>query len=315
MPIPISSNFHLSGQLPLDDKTIKVDLTARNAIPSGDRFQGLKVFVTAEQKNYQLIGGITNSNWLEIISIPDDGIFDWVSNKYQPYATTTSGAFDSSIVAPSHTVRLNYDGYLHATRLYEGDIRVSVFGHTHSGTYESVLGNPSVNNDILVSSTIGTRTWASIASLLPKATINTLGVIKVGAFLTIDGNGVLNGQAGGSGGAAVWGSITSPLGGDLHSQTDLDSELALKAPLISPSFTTPALGTPASGNLANCTFPTLNQSTTGVASGIGPEAVNKFSIIQNGTNLEIKYGSNLIVTISSVGLVTAENDVIGFTTL
>jgi hypothetical protein len=31
----------------------------------------------------------------------------------------------------------------------------------------------------------------------------------------------------------------------------------------SPSFTTPALGTPSSGNLANCTFPTLNQNTTG----------------------------------------------------
>ena len=31
----------------------------------------------------------------------------------------------------------------------------------------------------------------------------------------------------------------------------------------SPSFTTPVLGTPTSGNLANCTFPTLNQNTTG----------------------------------------------------
>lgn len=31
----------------------------------------------------------------------------------------------------------------------------------------------------------------------------------------------------------------------------------------SPSLTTPALGTPSSGNLANCSFPTLNQNTTG----------------------------------------------------
>jgi len=31
----------------------------------------------------------------------------------------------------------------------------------------------------------------------------------------------------------------------------------------SPTLVTPALGTPASGNLANCTFPTLNQNTTG----------------------------------------------------
>ena len=33
----------------------------------------------------------------------------------------------------------------------------------------------------------------------------------------------------------------------------------------SPTFTTPLLGTPTSGILTNCTFPTLNQSTTGTA--------------------------------------------------
>lgn len=34
------------------------------------------------------------------------------------------------------------------------------------------------------------------------------------------------------------------------------------------TFVAPALGTPASGNLANCTFPTLNQNTTGTAGGL-----------------------------------------------
>jgi hypothetical protein len=36
----------------------------------------------------------------------------------------------------------------------------------------------------------------------------------------------------------------------------------------SPTLVTPALGTPASGNLANCTFPTLNQNTTGTADNV-----------------------------------------------
>jgi hypothetical protein len=36
----------------------------------------------------------------------------------------------------------------------------------------------------------------------------------------------------------------------------------------SPTFATPALGTPASGTLTNCTFPTLNQNTTGTAGGL-----------------------------------------------
>ena len=36
----------------------------------------------------------------------------------------------------------------------------------------------------------------------------------------------------------------------------------------SPTLVTPVLGTPASGTLTNCTFPTLNQSTTGTASNV-----------------------------------------------
>lgn len=36
----------------------------------------------------------------------------------------------------------------------------------------------------------------------------------------------------------------------------------------SPTLVTPALGTPASGTLTNCTFPTLNQNTTGSANSL-----------------------------------------------
>lgn len=36
----------------------------------------------------------------------------------------------------------------------------------------------------------------------------------------------------------------------------------------SPTLVTPALGTPSSGNLTNCTFPTLNQNTTGSAGSV-----------------------------------------------
>jgi hypothetical protein len=43
--------------------------------------------------------------------------------------------------------------------------------------------------------------------------------------------------------------------------------------LTSPTLTTPALGTPASGTLTNCTFPTLNQNTTGTAAGLSSTLV------------------------------------------
>ena len=46
--------------------------------------------------------------------------------------------------------------------------------------------------------------------------------------------------------------------------TDVTQTLTNKT-LTSPTMTSPALGTPASGALTNCTFPTLNQNTSGSA--------------------------------------------------
>lgn len=63
----------------------------------------------------------------------------------------------------------------------------------------------------------------------------------------------------------------------------------------SPTLVTPALGTPASGTLTNCTFPTLNQDTSGTAAkatnlagGAGGQihyqsAANTTSLLANGT--------------------------------
>lgn len=52
----------------------------------------------------------------------------------------------------------------------------------------------------------------------------------------------------------------------------------------SPSLTTPALGTPSSGNLANCTFPTLNQNTTGSAATFTSTTQNsQFNSVGVGT--------------------------------
>jgi len=43
----------------------------------------------------------------------------------------------------------------------------------------------------------------------------------------------------------------------------------------SPTLVSPILGTPTSGNLANCTFPTLNQNTTGTSSNITAYTINQ----------------------------------------
>ena len=83
------------------------------------------------------------------------------------------------------------------------------------------------------------------------------GTIADGEFVKRVGTQLVG--SAGTGGVA-WGGIT----GTLSAQTDLQSALDLKAPLISPSFTTPVLGTPTSGTLTNCTGIPAPTSTCGV---------------------------------------------------
>ena len=52
----------------------------------------------------------------------------------------------------------------------------------------------------------------------------------------------------------------------------------------SPTFVTPVLGQPASGNLADCTFPTLNQSTTGSSASCTGNSVTA-TTATNATNI------------------------------
>lgn len=65
MGIPLSSSFTRNSAQPLDDLATVADITARNAILAGRRYEGMATYVTSEATNYQLIGGITNSDWAE----------------------------------------------------------------------------------------------------------------------------------------------------------------------------------------------------------------------------------------------------------
>jgi len=64
MGIAIGSNFDMQAALPLDSRDVVADNTARNAIPSGVRFLGMKVTVISPNMvTYVLKDGITNANW------------------------------------------------------------------------------------------------------------------------------------------------------------------------------------------------------------------------------------------------------------
>jgi hypothetical protein len=123
----------------------------------------------------------------------------------------------------------------------------SALGTTTVGAAINTLVNPSAISFVRVNAdnTVTART--------PAQVLSDIGAQAAGTYLTS---------------ANIVDAITDAVTDKAPSQNAVFDALLLKAPLISPSFTTPALGTPASGTLTNCTFPTLNQNTSGTAANL-----------------------------------------------
>ncbi len=66
MPAYVPNNFDIGAAAPADSRVVKTTTVERDAIPSGVRFEGLAVYVVLDTITYQLQGGITNSDWVEI---------------------------------------------------------------------------------------------------------------------------------------------------------------------------------------------------------------------------------------------------------
>jgi hypothetical protein len=156
---------------------------------------------------------------------------------------------------------------------------------------------------------------AATNALLPSQTGNS------GKFLTTNGTDTSWGAASGgvgtvtsvalSGGTTGLSATGSPittsgtftLGGTLavaNGGTGVTTSTGSGSNVLStsPTLVTPLLGTPTSGTLTNCTFPTLNQNTTGSA---GSVVTTGFSIVESGGKLYFKYGATNIASLDSSG--------------
>lgn len=76
MAINLVDGFNVTVSKPLDERTIAADLTARDAIPLGVRYEGLAVYVVSEQKVFRLKGGVENAFWMVDDSGGGGGGFD-----------------------------------------------------------------------------------------------------------------------------------------------------------------------------------------------------------------------------------------------
>lgn len=74
MAILIPTGFDLASGSPLDTRTQVLDNTTRDAIDPNVRYEGLFVYVTSINTNYQLQGGILDVNWVEVAGAGGSGV-------------------------------------------------------------------------------------------------------------------------------------------------------------------------------------------------------------------------------------------------
>lgn len=127
---------------------------------------------------------------------------------------------------------------------------------TNTGTVTSVAGTGTVNG-ISLSGTVTTSGNLTLGGTLSGVSLttqvsNTLPVANGGTGITSLGAGVAT-------------FLNTPSSANLAAAVTDETGSGALVFATSPTFVTPALGTPTSGNLASCTFPTLNQNTTGSA--------------------------------------------------
>ena len=67
MGIQLGSNFTVQTGLPLDDRLVCETLDQRDAIPRDVRYEGMMCYVINERQTFQLIGGIENFNWNNLL--------------------------------------------------------------------------------------------------------------------------------------------------------------------------------------------------------------------------------------------------------
>jgi hypothetical protein len=237
-----------------------------------------KALATGDSTSAQTLGLITsdlanNSNgYVTLVGLVANINTSAYTDGAQLYLSpTTAGTLTATKpYAPQHLVYVAIVAHAHPT---QGKLIVKV----QNGYEMDELHNVSAQSP----TTGQTLVYNSSTSLWEKNTVS----------LTAGVNGTLPVANGGTGVTTSTGSGNNVLS-------------------TSPTLVTPILGTPTSGNLANCTFPTLNQNTTGTAASTPKLLSTNFTIEESGGKLLFKYGATTIASMSSTGVITSATNIV-----
>jgi hypothetical protein len=257
--LTLSGNLIVSGTtttinsttLTVDDKNIELGSTASPSDATADG-GGITLKGTTD-KTFNYVNATTAWTSSEDLNLLTGKVYEINGTSVLSSTTLGSGVVNSSLTSVGTL------GSLAVTNNVSAGAFLTA-GSSTAGTFQTA-GNVNSNNlRVVTASSLGTvqsGTWngSSISTTYTDAKV-----------VSVNGStGAITGLATTAGTLAQFGATTSAqLAGVISDETGSGALVFA----TSPTLVTPALGTPSSGTLTNCTFPTLNQNTTGTAAGL-----------------------------------------------
>ncbi len=280
-----SGDFTISGnKIGIGTKTPSSKLEVNGSLIAGGVNNGSVIFYRST--NPATIGSTDAVLYVSDRSNSDWGItIDKTGFNYGLKIIVSASSPESFVINNGSTNPISFNG--NGNGIFSGTVTAASFAGALTG---NVTGNVS----------------GSSGSCTGNAATATTAAACTGNAATVTTNANLTGHITSVGNATSLGSFTSAqLLAALTDETGTGANVFAN----SPTLVSPVLGTPSSGNLANCTFPTLNQNTTGTSSNITAYTINQNVGTANTPKFLNVYGERATVTSAASTTVNTQYNV------